>query len=262
MANKKWLRIVWNDELWRDMEVPHANREETNTDTISLSDPDWDDMHRADVVAGTHDRNEIMAESSDSYPEQSDLKKADGQNAFLYASSEVKFPVGSIANTHDTSGQRKNDSPHVNSETNMMDYIESLSNEAHVKEPNISNASSVNFDLDAVHDFSMRRTGRSISSIPREMLLDTSNFTHVQSPVSLVSVSNEGHALSSRSMRSSSRKIDASQYEVQMDGGSSMVQTVRQVVKEQLAELKVYVLESDITEAQQAVKTVVKQASF
>ena len=94
------------------------------------------------------------------------------------------------------------------------------------------------------------------------MLLDTSNFTHVQSPVSLASVSNEGHALSSRSMRSSSRKIDASQYEVQMDGGSSMVQTVRQVVKEQLAELKVYVLESDITEAQQAVKTVVKQASF
>ena len=41
-----------------------------------------------------------------------------------------------------------------------------------------------------------------------------------------------------------------------------MMQTVRQVVKEQLAELKVYVLESDITEAQQAVKTVVKQASF
>ena len=147
MANKKWLRIVWNDELWRDMEVLHANREETNTDTISLSDPDWDDMHRADVVAGTHDRNEIMAESSDSYPEQSDLKKADGQNAFLYASSEVKFPVGSIANTHDTSDQRENDSPHVNSETNMMDYIESLSNEAHVKEPNISNASSVNFAM-------------------------------------------------------------------------------------------------------------------
>ena len=66
MANKKWLRIVWNDELWRDMEVPHANREETNTDTISLSDPDWDDMHRADVVAGTHDRNESMAASSES----------------------------------------------------------------------------------------------------------------------------------------------------------------------------------------------------
>ena len=82
MANKKWLRIVWDDELWRDMEVPHANRKETNIDTISLSDPDWDDMHRADVVAGTHDRNESMAESSDSYPEQSDLKKQMAQMPF------------------------------------------------------------------------------------------------------------------------------------------------------------------------------------
>ena len=42
----------------------------------------------------------------------------------------------------------------------------------------------------------------------------------------------------------------------------TLQQTVRRTVEEKLSELKVYVLESDITEAQEAVKAVVKQASF
>ena len=37
---------------------------------------------------------------------------------------------------------------------------------------------------------------------------------------------------------------------------------IRETVNERLSELRVYVLESDITEAQQAVKSVVEQASF
>lgn len=220
MADEKWFRIIWNDQLWKNTDRVSSGQMEMNDLDVSIPD-----------LSGPEDSGVrgIQNDALDS----------------IAATGERKVPSADVIAVRSTSNDPGLPGKGSSDATESV-RLQNLSNVRNSPFPNIVR-----------------------SLIPRETSLDIADLNHVQSPVSLASIGNGSSR--SRSQRQIEQTFGTDPNAVragvgltglESDDRSVLKQTVRQVVNEQLAELKVYVLESDITDAQQAVKTVVKQASF
>lgn len=223
MANEKWYRIEWNDELWTGLMSVSPGQVEANIGRRNAEDMVIDDIHM----------QEAMDISSELFANQG----LAGSQSRLDRSVDVGHASDSVFQEVKKAGPRF-DSDFVQEAPSYMAFHEEGLDSCRVE-----------FD------------GKAFSYVQRPV-----NFTHIRSSDidSNRILKNRSNELGvdgffSENLPVTGQKSDFLQNE---SGRIALQQTVRQVVEDKLSELKVYVLESDITDAQQAVKTVVKQATF
>lgn len=243
MANEKLFRIEWDDELWTewgpmpvDLVQTVIDGEEHNIDVAGVSQP------------------EALIENP-------------SENVMQYGASDMN-PSFHIQKNQETSGKNA-DNPQE------FPYFGYVQNVRSVDLPAASAEGLPYHGSDFVRESPNRASSRSGEPVVRAAEFDGVSLSYVQNPVNLAVVRNADANLNrlqraspyepKSEMKSSDYILDVGEGEARAKQGSTpiaMRQTIRQVVEEKLSELKVYVLESDITDAQQAVKTVVKQATF
>ena len=223
MANEKWYRIEWNDELWTGLMSVSPGQVEANIGRRNAEDMVIDDIHM----------QEAMDISSELFANQ----------GLAGSQSRLDRPVD-VGHASDSVFQEvKKVGPRFDS-----DFVQEAPSYMAFHEEGLDSRR-VEFD------------SKAFSYVQRPV-----NFTHIRSSDidSNRILKNRSYELGvdgffSENLPVTGQESDFLQNE---SGRIALQQTVRQVVEDKLSELKVYVLESDITDAQQAVKTVVKQATF
>lgn len=232
MADEKLFRIEWNDELWTELGSVFL-------DHVQM--PEEKSVERVDM--------------EDSFQQEAVVEN--------FSVSSNVIPV-SLQKVYENIAESENASIPVS-----MKHIQGTQK----KDP-------VAFDHnDSQFDFMSAIPSPSVilgdNSVMHGVETDSFSLSYVQSPVNLAKIGNlssfqrqsmtevDSGVLSDNFFTENGRALGQRLIPEQKENNMlALQQTVRQVVKEKLSELKVYVLESDITDAQQAVKAVVKQATF
>ena len=274
MANEKWFRIVWNDELWRSDRSGTSDRNNTG---MNESTPN----EMRVVHQGVYDGEGVDVESSSGVA-SAPVIRVEGDIAEVPLSSsgvESEHGGGTLLGSraeNNSLNQNVTGTPDRRDEIGVspvpMGQRTEVTDDAvggGANRPDGSSDAMARLDFGAVPDAPIQRAVPTDRFMSAETLLEPAVFGHVQRPVGLASIGSVASVSRSRTLRSSESGSVPNRNDVPQaydladtSNSSALEQTVRQVVNDQLAQLRVYVLESDITEAQQAVKTVVKQASF
>ena len=238
MANEKLFRIEWDDELWAELESVFLDHVQT---------PDGRSVERGDMEGSS--RHEAMADNFSEYGTQP------------AAAGSMAIPVN-LQKLRQNIADSENASSPV-----AMEHIQGTQK----MDPAASRLDDLQSDFVPATPSSSTIQGD--NAVMRGVGTDNFSLSYVQSPVNFANVRNLSPSRG-RSMIEADSGSDIFSSESGSAGGQKPIpekkenntlalqQTVRQVVEEKLSELKVYVLESDITDAQQAVKAVVKQATF
>lgn len=248
MANEKWYRIEWDEELWTKLDSVPSDRIKTNIGRRNAEDMVVEDMHmheNVNIPSELSEKQDFAVDLRGSLSRMQEVRGDDRKNTTANFLSSFDDP-GDVRYASDSAFEG-------------VGKVEPRLDSGFVQE-----APSYIASFRGGGGFDFRRetfNNETLSDVQRPV-----NFTHIRN-----TDTNSNRMLKDRSYESVpdgylSENVsvvgEENDFLQKESNRTALQQTVRQVVEEKLSELKVYVLESDITDAQQAVKTVVKQATF